>query len=143
MKWKNILVDVKDVAQKAFCGSISLSMLNVIKNQQFTEYIIKRLGDKCACCIACEKNKAFETPIESARKSHSTHQRKYIEHVDNHEAHHQNHCKNYALSIMRPNKVLKIIHNTMDHAKTNCPCYTCKIKATDGLFKFPIVILGL
>lgn len=48
IKWKNILVDVKDVAQKAFCGSISLSMLNVIKNQQFAEYIIKRLGDKCA-----------------------------------------------------------------------------------------------
>ena len=45
-KWKNILTDINEVGRIAGCGSISLSKLSVIKNQQFAEYILKRPGDK-------------------------------------------------------------------------------------------------
>jgi hypothetical protein len=47
-KWKNILMDVNEVGEKTGCGPISLSKLNVIKNQQFAEYITKRHEDKFA-----------------------------------------------------------------------------------------------
>ena len=75
-------------------------------------------------------------------ESHNRHQRKYIEYVNNQEAHRQDYYKNRALSIMRPNEVLTIIHDKMDHAKTACPCYARKIKATDGYFKLPISVTG-
>jgi hypothetical protein len=58
-KWKNILTDINDVGRIAGCVPISLSKLNVIKNQQFAEYILKRLGDKFARCTTCEKYKGL------------------------------------------------------------------------------------
>ena len=141
-KWKTILVDVNDVGEKAGCGPISLSKLSVIKNQQFAEYVTKRPGDKFARCTACEKYKGLRDAHPIGTESHSRHQRKYTEHVNTQDAHRQDYYKNRALSIMRPNEVLTIIHNKMDHAKTACPCYARKIKATDGLFKLPIAVTG-
>ena len=141
-KWKNILKDVNEVGDKAGCGPISLSKLSVIKNLQFAEYITKRPGDKFARCTTCEKYKGLRDAHPIGTESHSRHQRKYIEHVNNQEAHRQDYYKNRALSIMRPNEVLTIIHDKMDHAKTACPCYARKIKATDGYFKLPIAVTG-
>ena len=142
-KWKNILMDVNEVGEKAGCGPISLSKLSVIKKLQFAEYITKRPGDKFARCSACEKYKGLRDAHPIGTESHNRHQRKYIEHVNNQEAHRQDYYKNRALSIMRPNEVLTIIHDKMDHAKTACPCYARKIKATDGYFKLPISVTGL
>ena len=141
-KWKNILMDVNEVGENVGCGPISLSKLSVIKNQQFAEYITKRPGDKFARCSACEKYKGLRDAHPIGTESHNRHQRKYIEHVNNQEAHRQDYYKNRALSIMRPNEVLTIIHDKMDHAKTACPCYARKIKATDGYFKLPISVTG-
>jgi hypothetical protein len=141
-KWKNILTDINEVGRIAGCGPISLSKLSVIKNQQFAEYILKRPGDKFARCTACEKYKGLRDAHPIGTESHTRHQRKYIEHVNNQEAHRQDYYKNRALSIMRPAEVLTVIHDKMDHAKTACPCYARKIKATDGLFKLPVAVTG-
>ena len=141
-KWKNILTDINDVGRIAGCGPISLSKLSVIKNQQFAEYILKRPGDKFARCTACEKYKGLRDAHPIGTESHTRHQTKYIEHVNNQEAHRQDYYKNRALSIMRPTEVLTVIHDKMDHAKTACPCYARKIKATDGLFKLPVAVTG-
>ena len=141
-KWKNILTDINEVGKKAGCGPISLSKLSVIKNQQFAEYILKRPGDKFARCTACEKYKGLRDAHPIGTESHTRHQQKYVEHVNNQEAHRQDYYKNRALSIMRPNEVLTIIHDKMDHAKTACPCYARKIKATDGLFKLLVAVTG-
>ena len=141
-KWKNILKDINEVGRKAGCGPVSLSKLNVIKNQQFAEYILKRPGDKFARCTACEKYKGLQDAHPIVTESHPRHQRKYIEPVNNQEAHHQDYHKNRALSIMRLAEVLTVIHDKMDHAKTACPCYARNIKATDGLFKLPIAVTG-
>ena len=116
--------------------------LNVIKSKNFTEYIAKRLGNKFARCIAYKKYKGLPDAHPIGTESHNRHQHKYIEHVNNEEAHRQDYHKNRALSIMRPIEVLTIIHDKMDHAKTACPCCTKKIKATDGYFKLPIAITG-
>jgi uncharacterized C2H2 Zn-finger protein len=142
-KWKNILVDINEVGEKVGCGLILLSKLSVIKNQQFAEYITKRLGNKFARCFTCEKYKDLRDAHPIGTESYTRHQQKYIEHVNNQEAHRQDYYKNRALSIMRPNEVLTIIHDKMDHAKTACPCYAQKIKATDGYFKLPIFVTGL
>ena len=139
-KWKNILTDINEVGRIAGCGPISLSKLSVIKNQQFAEYILKRPGDKFARCTTCEKYKGLRDAHPIGTESHTRHQAKYIEHVNNQEAHRQDYYKNRALSIMRPTEVLTIIHDKMDHAKTACPCYARKIKATDGLFKLPVSV---
>ena len=142
-KWKNILTDINEVGRKTGCGPISLSKLSVIKNQQFAEYILKRPGDKFARCTTCEKYKGLRDAHPIGTESHTRHQTKYIEHVNNQEAHRQDYYKNRALSIMRPTEVLTVIHDKMDHAKTACPCYARKIKATDGLFKLPVAVTGL
>ena len=141
-KWKNILADINDVGEKTGCVPISLSKLSVIKNQQFAEYILKRPGDKFARCTTCEKYKGLRDAHPIGTESHTRHQRKYIEHVNNQDAHRQDYYKNRALSIMRPSDVLTVIHDKMDHAKTACPCYARKIKATDGLFKLPVAVTG-
>jgi hypothetical protein len=141
-KWKNILTDINDVGDKTGCVPISLSKLSVIKNQQFAEYILKRPGDKFARCTTCEKYKGLRDAHPIGTESHTRHQRKYIEHVNNQDAHRQDYYKNRALSIMRPSDVLTVIHDKMDHAKTACPCYARKIKATDGLFKLPVAVTG-
>jgi hypothetical protein len=128
-KWKNILTDINDVGRIAGCGPISLSKLSVIKNQQFAEYILKRHGDKFARCTTCEKYKGLRDAHPIGTESHTRHQSKYIQHVNNQEAHRQDYYKNRALSIMRPAEVLTIIHDKMDHAKTACPCYARKNKS--------------
>ena len=142
-KWKNILTDINEVGRMAGCGSISLSKLNVIKNQQFVEYILKRHGDKFARCTTCEKYKGLRDAHPIGTKSHTKHQTKYIEYVNNQEVHRQNYYKNRVLFIMRPTEVLTVIHDKMDHVKTACLCYPRKIKVTDGLFKLPIVVTYL
>jgi hypothetical protein len=91
----------------------------------------------------CEKYKGLRDAHPIGTESHTRHQAKYIEHVNNQEAHRQDYYKNHALSIMRPTEVLTIIHDKMDHSKTACPCYARKIKATDGLFKLPVAVTGL
>ena len=139
-KWKNIFMDVNEIGENAGCGPISLSKLSVIKNQQFAEYITNIPGDKFARYSTCKKYKGLRDAHPIGTKSHNRHQRKYIEHVNNQEAHRQDYYKNRALSIMRPNEVLTIIHDKMDHAKTACPCYTRKIKATVGYFKLSISV---
>jgi hypothetical protein len=141
-KWKNILTDINEVGRIAGCEPISLSKLSVIKNQQFAEYILKRPGDKFARCTTCEKYKGLRDAHPIGTESHTIHHTKYIEHVNNQEAHRQDYYKNRALSIMRPTEVLTVIHDKMDHAKTACPCYARKIKATDGLFKLPVAVTG-
>ena len=142
-KWKNILTDINEVGRIAGCGPISSSKLSVIKNQQFAEYILNRLGDKFARCTTCEKYKGLRDAHPIGTESHIRHKTKYIEHVNNQKTHRQNYYKNCALSVMRPTEVLTVIHDKMDHANTASPCYARKIKATDGLFKFPVAITCL
>ena len=76
-------MDVNEVGEKTGCGPISLSKLSVIKNQEFEEYITNRLTDKFARCSACEKYKGLRDAHPIGTESHSGHQRKYIEHVNN------------------------------------------------------------
>jgi hypothetical protein len=95
-KWKNILMDVNEVGENAGYGPISLSKLSVIKNHQFAEYITKRHGDKFAKCSACEKYKGLRYSHPIRTESYNRHQQKYIEHVNNHEAHRQDHYKKRA-----------------------------------------------
>ena len=88
-KWKNILTDINEVGRIVECGPIFLSKLSVIKNQQFAEYILKRLGDKFARCTAWKKYKGLRDVHPIGTGFHTRHQRKYIEHVNNQEAHYQ------------------------------------------------------
>lgn len=117
--------------------------LNVIKSKNFTEYIAKRLGNKFARCIAYKKYKGLPDAHPIGTESHNRHQHKYIEHVNNEEAHRQDYHKNRALSIMRPIEVLTIYHNKMDYAKTACPSYAREINAIYEYFNHPIVVMGL
>jgi hypothetical protein len=65
---KNIVLPSKTtLGLKHLERPISLSKLSAIKNQQFVEYITKRIGDKCACCTTFEIYKALETPMRLAR----------------------------------------------------------------------------
>lgn len=54
-------MDVNEVGEKASCGPILLSKLNVINNGQCVEYITKTLGDNFARFNAC---KTFETHMQ-------------------------------------------------------------------------------
>ena len=127
----------------AGCGPISLSKLNVIKNDQFAEYILKRSGDKFIRCTACENYKGLRDTHPIGTESHTRHQREYIEHINNQEAYRQEYYKNCALFIMRPVEVITVIYDKMDHTKTACLCYARKINATDGLFKLPVAVTCL
>ena len=71
------------MGRKARCGPISLSKLSIIKNQQFAEYILKRPGDNFTMCTASEKYKGLGDAHPIGTKSHTRHQRKYIETVNN------------------------------------------------------------
>ena len=133
-------VIINKMGRKAECRLISLSKLNVNKNQLFAEHIFKRFGDKFARCTSYEKYKGLQNTHLIGSESHTIHQIKYIEHVNNQDAHRQNYYKNRVLFIMRPVEVLTVIHDKMKHAKTACPCYAHKIKVMDGLFKLPVIV---
>jgi ferredoxin-thioredoxin reductase catalytic subunit len=90
-----------------------------------------------------KNTKVFETPTLYALNLIPDTSQNNIEHINNQEAHRQSYYKNYVLSIMRPIEVLTIIHDKMEHAKTICPCYARKIKATDGFFKLPVIVTCL
>ena len=119
-KWNNMLLDINEIGENAGCGLVSLSKLSVIKNQQFAEYITKRLGNKFARCYTCEKYKDLQDAYPIEIESHNRHQQKYIEHVNNQEAHCQDYYKNRALLIIRPNKVLTVIHDKITERSLHC-----------------------
>lgn len=95
---------------------------------------MKLPGDTFTMCTACKKYKGLQDAHPIGIKSHTKHQRKYIEHLNNQDTHSQNYYKIRAISIIRPVEVSIVIYDKMHLAKNACPCYACKIKATDGLF---------
>jgi hypothetical protein len=141
-KWKDILLDVNAVGEKAGLEPISLSKLSAIKKANFSEYITKRRGDKFARCSNCEKLKRLRDAHTMGTESYIAHQLNYFKHVNMQEAHRNDYYTNRALSISRPLEVLTVIHDKMDHAKTASPCFAHRIKATDGLFKLPVSVTG-
>ena len=141
-KWKDILLDVNAVGEKAGLQPISLSKLSAIKKANFREYITKRRGDKFARCSNCEKLKRLRDAHTMGTESYIAHQLNYFKHVNMQEAHRNDYYTNRALSISRPLEVLTVIHDKMDHAKTASPCFAHRIKATDGLFKLPVSVTG-
>ena len=141
-KWKDILLDVNAVGEKAGLEPISLSKLSAIKKTNFSEYITKRRGDKFARCSNCEKLKRLRDAHTMGTESYVAHQLNYFKHVNMQEAHRNDYYTNRALSISKPLEVLTVIHDKMDHAKTASPCFANRIKATDGLFKLPVSVTG-
>ena len=141
-KWKDILLDVNAVGEKAGLEPISLSKLSAIKKANFSEYITKRRGDKFARCSNCEKLKRLRDAHTMGTESYIAHQLNYFKHVNMQEAHRNDYYTNRALSISKPLEVLTVIHDKMDHAKTASPCFANRIKATDGLFKLPVSVTG-
>ena len=141
-KWKDILLDVNAVGEKAGLQPISLSKLSAIKKANFSEYITKRRGDKFARCSNCEKLKRLRDAHTMGTESYIAHQLNYFKHVNMQEAHRHDYYTNRALSISLPLEVLTVIHDKMDHAKTTSPCFAHRIKATDGFFKLPVSVTG-
>ena len=52
-------------------------------------------------------------------------------------------CLSRALACYRPDEVLCVMHDKMDHSKTASPCFASRNKATDGLMKLPISVTGM
>jgi hypothetical protein len=141
-KWKDILLDVNAVGEKAGLEPISLSKLSAIKKANFSEYITKRRGDKFARCSNCEKLKRLRDAHTMGTESYMAHQLNYFKHVNMQEAHRNDYYTNRVLSISRPLEVLTVIYDKMDHAKTASPCFANRIKATDGFFKLHVSVTG-
>ena len=140
-KWKDILLDVNTIGNKAGLDPISLSKLSAIKKSNFSKYITKKRSDKFVRYSKCEKLKRLRDAHTMGTKSYAAHQMNYFKHVHMQKAHCNDYYTNKALSISRPLEVLTIIHDKMDHAKTTSPCFVNRIKVTDGFFKLPISVI--
>lgn len=64
-------------------------------------------------------------------------------HLAEQEAHRQAYYASRYLSIQKPNQVLTIIHDKMDHSKTASPCLANRNKNTEGLMKLPVSVTGM
>ena len=65
------------------------------------------------------------------------------EHITTQHAHWEIYYANRNLSISKPNKVLTIIHDKMDHSKTAFPHFSHKNKRTESFMKLPILVTSM
>lgn len=111
------MLDINVVGEKASLGSISLSKLSAIKQTNFSDYVSKICGDKVVRCSKCLTLKNCWGAHMIGTESYVAHQLNYFKYVNMQEVHCNDYYTNRALLIVRPLKVLTIIHDRMNHAK--------------------------
>jgi hypothetical protein len=86
-KWKDLMLNVTMVSEKASLEPISLSRLSTIKKEIFNDYITKGRGDKFSQCSKCKMLKCLQDAHTIGTESYATHQLNYFKHVNMQEAH--------------------------------------------------------
>ena len=86
-KWKDILLDVNAVGEKASLEPIFLSKLSAIMKTNFSEYMTKRQSDKIVWCSNCEKMKRLQDAHTMGTESYVAYKFNYFKHVNMQDAH--------------------------------------------------------
>lgn len=133
-KMERPLIVCNAIGEKVGLKHILLSKLSSIKKTNFRDYITKRCCDKFARCSKYETLKRLQDIYTIGSESYVAHQLNYFKHINLQEAYCNDYYTNRVLSIARLLKVLTVILDKMDHAKTTSSCFTLRIKATGEFF---------
>lgn len=127
------------------CGQkpISQSSCSKIRKEHFSEYQIKRRGDNFARCGRCDELSALRNVHAHGSPGYKHANQLLSFHLREQEASRAHYYLSRALSCYRPEQLLCIMHDKVDHSKTASPCFATKNKAVDGLMKLPISVTGM
>jgi hypothetical protein len=117
---------------------ISQSSLSKIRRVYFPQYSRKAPGNNFSRCSVCDKYEALAKSAPPYSSAETLWVQKFKDHLNDQRAHRELYYANRSLLIQRPNDVLTIIHDKMDHAKIASPLFSHKTKANDALMKLPV-----
>lgn len=142
-RWSDKLPQVNETNATFNLPPISSSGLSNIRRASFPEYAPKAKGDTFARCGLCDKYKQLRSACTPMSTSQEKWSKKLNTHLVGQKAHRIYYYGNRQISEQYPEKMLCIIHDKMDHAKTSSPHYSHKSKATESFFKLPVAVTGM
>ena len=122
---------------------ISPSAVSYLRRSEFSDCIIKRRGDMFARCGTCDRRKQLRSAHAVGSTAYVYYADALQRHLAEQEAHRQAYYASRYLSIQKPDQVLTIIHDKMDHSKTASPCFANRNKNTEGFMKLPVSVTGM
>jgi hypothetical protein len=142
-KWKETLPALNSINSCLELKQILKSGLSKIVNTSFLEYEKKRDGDNFARCGECDRLKSLRTSSMRGSRVEELWDMKLNEHNALVRSHRELYYANRNLSISKPEKVLTIIHDKMDHSKTTSPHFSHKNKNTEAFMKLLVSVTGM
>ena len=142
-KWKDSMPELNIVNSAFGLKDVSISHLSKIMKMNFPEYDAKKLGDNFARCSTYDRLHSLSRITIAGSERAMIWERRLTHHVNSTMAHQELNSVNRYRSRIFPSKCIIIIHDKMDHAKTESPILSHKTKQLDGLMKLPVAITGM
>ena len=139
-QWKNQIKELNEVNVAFGLKEVSTSSLSKIRASKFSEYEVKKPRDSFARCSTLQA-------LKQASLAGSITNLKWSKKLDKHlavaRAHRDYYYINRYQSHNFPHECLTVMHDRMNHSKTDSPVFSHKSKDLDGLVKLSMSIIGM
>ena len=142
-QWKNQIKELNEVNSTFGLKEVSTSSLSKIRASKFSEYEVKKLGDNFAWCAICDTLQVLKQASLAGSITNLKWNRKLDKHLAIARAHRDYYYINWYRSHNFPHECLTVMHDKMDHSKTDSPVFSHKSKELDGLVKLPVSVTGM
>ena len=142
-QWKNQIKELNEVNAAFGLKEVSTSNLSKIRASKFSEYEVKKPRDNFAWCATCDTLQALKRASLAGSITNLKWNRKLDKHLAVARAHRDYYYINRYKSHNFPHECLTVMHDKMDHSKTDSPIFSHKSKELDGLVKLPVSITSM
>ena len=122
---------------------VSTSSLSKIRAFKFSVYEVKKPGDNFAWCSTCDTLQALKQASLAGSITNLKWSRKLDKHLAVARAHRDYYYINRYRSHNFPHECLTVMHDKMDHSKTNSHVFSHKSKDLDGLVKLLVSVTSM
>ena len=142
-QWKNQIKELNEVNAAFELKEVSTSSLSKIRASKFSEYEVKKPGDNFARCATCDTLQALKQASLAESITNLKWNRKLDKHLVVARAHRDYYYINRYMSHNFPHECLTVMHDKMNHSKTDSPIFSHKSKELDGLVKLLVSVTGM
>ena len=122
---------------------VSTSNLSKIRASKFLEYEVKKPGGNFAWCSTCDTLQALKRASLAGSITNLKWSRKLDKHLIVAHAHRDYYYINRYRSHSFPHECLTVMHDKMDHSKTDSLVFLHKSKDLDGLVKLLVSVTSM
>ena len=142
-QWKKQIKELNDVNAAFELKEVSISNLSKLRASKFSEFEVKNPRDNFARCATCDTLLVLKRASLAGSMTNLKWSRKLDRHLAIARAHRDYYYINRYCSQLYPHECLIIMHDKMDHSKTDSPIFSHKSKDLDGLVKLQVSVTGM